>query len=359
MITIINDVHLGVTRVAGTTPRSAAALTDYVSTAFEDMIRYIDGDLIILGDLFDQYLVPNNVLVRTFFALADWIESPDEEGETGRRRLHLVAGNHDLSKDSSRLSSFEMLCKLLVRQFPDGRVRAYLEPGAVICAEARVWVIPHLVNQDVFNLALENVPQHCDYVLLHANYNNGFAEQSDHSLNVSEEQARKLPGFVIFAHEHQARDALNRKVIVIGNQIPSSVADCLGNTYKCFLELGKDSDDEYNVTHVHTWWAKDEFAEIDWRDLKDHVNSEMKFIRVIGEAAAAEAANVVSALSKFRQLSQALVVTNAVKVEGVEVLDSLPDSLESAKAFDVLGALLETLDPPEQATVKRLLGEAQ
>lgn len=344
MLTILNDVHAGVVRNAGTTPRSALALGDFVTDSFGTLVAQTSGDLCILGDLFDQYLVSNSRFLEVFTTLARYVESK-------RGTLHLVAGNHDLSKDSSRLSSFELLGELLKGE---DNVRVHMAPGWV---QTGVWVIPHCTNQDVFDLHLAKVPAGAKYVLLHANYNNFHAEKADHSLNVSEAQALSLVeagATLVFAHEHQQRYALDKRVVVIGNQIPTSVADCLGPDHKYGMQIKDDGSWELFIVAK----VPELFARLDWRDLKTPpLTGDIMFIRVEGEASANEAADVVTAISKYRARSDAFVITNAVKIDGVQALEELPDSLESAKSFDVLSAILETLDEHEQAVVKRLLQE--
>lgn len=347
MLTVINDTHLGVQRNAGTTPRSSSALKEWLNTVFNHLVASAEGDLCILGDLFDQYLVPNTDLIEAVSALSMWCK------QRPHNTLHLVAGNHDLSKDSSRLSSFEVLSQLL--EYMHKNVTIHMEPGWV---KADIWVIPHCVNQDLFDLHLSQVPKGVEFVLLHANYDNHFAEQSDHSLNVSEQQAQKLVdrgAKLIFAHEHQQRLALDGNVIVIGNQIPTSVADCLGPKAKYRLEI---VDGVYKLLPVLQ--INDVFERRDWRSLgTPPLSGDTKFIRVEGAAAANEAADVVTAISKYRSKSDAFVITNAVKIEGISELKDLPETLEAAKAFDVLSAILETLDEREREVVKKLLQEGQ
>lgn len=341
-LTIINDTHLGVQRVAGTTPRSAANLTMWQQAQFVGLLNSIRNDLCINGDLFDQYQVPNTDLLFAFSALSSWLDE-------GYGRLYLVPGNHDLSKDSSRLSSFELLCSLLKAAHGED-VQACMAPGGLIDG---VWAIPHLPNQDLFDQALAAVPKEAKFVLLHANYDNHFAEQADHSLNVSEQQAMRLAEQgtkLIFAHEHQHRKALDGNVIVIGNQIPTSVADCLGPDRKWLAVI-----DNGELRLEEVMQIDQVFDMVDWRDLSHPLPGDTAFIRVTGEASANEAADVVSTIAKYRAKSDAFVITNAVKIEGVEAMDKLPETLESAKAFDVLGAILESLEPEEQKVVKKLL----
>ncbi len=99
MLTVINDTHLGAQRRAGTTPASAQALTQFTEQQFIELLDGARGDLLILGDLFDTYNVPLRTVLFAFFELSRWLDM--NEGFT----LHLVPGNHDLSKDSSKMSS--------------------------------------------------------------------------------------------------------------------------------------------------------------------------------------------------------------------------------------------------------------
>jgi hypothetical protein len=344
-LTLINDTHLGVQRNAGTTPRSSSALKEWLNSEFASLVHRAEGDLCILGDLFDQYLVPNTDLVSAVATLSFWCK------QHPHNTLHLVAGNHDLSKDSSRLSSFEVLCQLL--EYMHKNVSIHMEPGWV---KEGVWVIPHCVNQDLFDIYLEQVPEGTRVLLLHANYDNFHAEQSDGSLNVKESVAQGLVErgvTLVFAHEHQHRLALDGNVIVVGNQIPTSVADCLGAPNKYKLEIDGEAPRLVRVLQV-----SDVFERRDWRNLgTPPLSGDTKFIRVEGSATANEAADVVTAISKYRSKSDAFVITNAVKIEGISELKDLPATLEAAKAFDVLSAILETLDERERVVVKKLLQE--
>lgn len=334
-LTIINDTHIGAMRSGGTTPTTAYELRQWLLQQLEQVVE-MSSSLLVLGDLFDTANVPMTDLLQTWQIFRNHVANGAP--------LVLVAGNHDLSKNSMQLSSFQFLCKLLQAEFGD-RVTCVFEPQML--AHEGVYVIPHLPNQDLFNLALESVPA-CTYLLLHCNYDNGFATESDHSLNLSPEQAAKVPAkHIIIAHEHQASRRLEGKVIIPGNQFPSSVADCLGNDSKKLTLLQDDT-----FAFIGTWTASGSFSEQDWRELKDDGS---QFIRVVGEASAAEASEVVTAISKFRSKSKALVITNAVQVAGVEDAAQIQVSLEEIKAFDVLTALLECLDPPEQEVIRQLL----
>lgn len=346
---VLNDVHLGVQRSGGTTPASREALRSYLFDSFEQAIMDTNEDHIcILGDLFDQFEVEPRDWVQCYLILQDWLVT--------RGRLTLVAGNHDHSPKALKVSSFEMLCQVLVEQFGPERVQIaginvmrLIEPG--------IWALAHCSNQDIFNATLTEllgVVNSGNRVLLHANYDNNFAAQSDHSLNVSREQAKAFAGkgaTLYFAHEHQAREALGGSVVVFGNQWPTSIIDCLGNTFK--------SAHIFNggCTKVGTWSHEDPegYAEVDWREMDMAPEQCTGFIKITGTASANEAGDCMSALSKFRAKSLAFVITNGVHIDGVAANEDLPESFEATKAFDVMEFIYSNLDEAQTVAVKKLM----
>lgn len=339
---VINDTHCGVVRSAGTTPATAFALRRYVLDSFRNLLTSIDGDLLILGDLFDTANVPYIDLLEVYWALCEWMdEHPDSE-------LILPPGNHDLAKTTTTMSSFQFLCKLLSS---NSQVTVMNDAGPADVAGNPGWIIPHVPNQDLFDLELSRVPEGIKYLFVHCNYDNKFAQQMDNSLNMSAEQAAALKvERIIFAHEHQRKEAQNGKVVIIGNQIPSSVSDCLGNDAKYMLRIT-----DKLLEHIPVWDRKGSFVQVDWRETMTS-DPAAQFIRVAGEASTLEAAAVVSAVSKLRNAHGAFVVTNAVKIEG---RDSTGEkiSLEQAESFDILAALMKRLKPEQAAVVKRLMEE--
>lgn len=342
-LTVLNDWHIGAVRTGGTTPATAYQLRQDLLQQFEEMLGVIDTDLLINGDLFNSPAISMADLLRTYRALDNWLV------RTGKS-LWLSDGNHDLAKNSTNFSSFQFLAKLLVTEYGDTE-----EPGLVTHIEGggqmtpHGYVIPHVANQDLFDLELAKVPA-CDYLFVHANYDNEFAVEADHSLNVSREQAEALPvKHIVFGHEHQAKTALGGKVVIVGNQKPSSVSDCLGNDDKEVFEILADGS--YGLSTC--WQAAGDFAELPWQEINGYEGPE-RFIRVTGQAGADQAATVVQAIGRFRAASSALVITNAVKIEGVDDAAQLALSHEEITAFNVSAALAELLTPEENAKLADL-----
>lgn len=350
---ILNDVHLGVNRQGGTTPASREALRTYLFSSFGDMfINTDENHVCILGDLFDQFEVDGRDWVQCYLILQDWL------GRDPQHKLTLVAGNHDWSPKALRVSSFEMLAKVLTEQFGEGDQFVVVGIDNIARVEAGVWALAHCSNQDIFNAKLtelRDLVNMGDRVLLHANFNNNFAAQSDHSLNVSMEQAESFErkGVTLyFAHEHQARTALGGSVVVFGNQWPSSISDCLNNDRKYAHVF------HGGVMKIETWCGAEEPAghcEVNWRDLRDAYTDCGGFYKITGTASANEAGDCISAIAKFRTRSRAFIVTNGVHIEGVAANEDLPESFEATKAFDVMEFIYSNLDSDQQAAVRKLM----
>jgi hypothetical protein len=125
------------------------------------------------------------------------------------------------------------------------------------------------------------------------------------------------------------------------------VADCLGNSSKRYIHF-KDGQ----VDFVESWEAKDNYAELDWRSLPQ--DNPAKFIRIVGDAVNAEAAQVIDAIHRFRQKSNAFVITNAVKIEGIADIESLPSTFEAAKKFDVMEFVYGQLNEAEAEVIRKI-----
>lgn len=359
MPVVLNDLHLSAQRSAGTTPASALRLRRWLQHQFANFVSEVNEPLLINGDLFDGFNVDNADVLECFHTLARF---------ASRQNLYLVAGNHDLAKDSNKLSSFEWLASVLATIHPHS-VLLVMNPTWLPTENA--YVIPHLVNQqaldDAIGYLLEDIVpaatrQLCPikFCLFHANYDNHFAAQADHSLNVSQDQALALinAGILpVFGHEHPKRvvDLGDGDVLCTGNQWPSSVSDCIGSTGKYAHRLLPSG----NYESIQTWGPEHEggYTEIDWRELDQADTGTRGFVRVTGEATFEEAGEVVAAVSRLRQQSEAFVITNAVKIGGAGDDLELAENAEVAQKLDVVNLLLSVLDEKEAARVKEVLND--
>ena len=330
MLTILNDIHAGAIRSAGTTPATRQTLRERILLKFEQLLPD-EGDLLINGDLLDQTHIPASDLFAVYGILTRWLTANPNS------YLYNSRGNHDCASSSNVMSSFDLLGKLLTMHFPDRYVHID-KPTAT----PHGYVIPHMPNQVLFDDAVAAVPE-CDFLFVHCNIHNCFAAQSDHSLNLSLDQIAACKAKqIVCAHEHHGRSL--GKVTIPGCQIPTSVSDLLspGDKQYAVIRDGKLT--------LHTCASRsDEFAEMPWNDLKP---SDAPFIRISGEATAAQASEALAAVAAYRRTSEALVVANAVKVQAAEGAD-FEDAVADMKGYDVMSMLREVLEPNE---VKILVG---
>ncbi len=357
-ILVINDLHLGVERSGGTTPASAIDLRKYGHRMHTQLLELAgEGDTVLVnGDLTDTYSIALTDALEIYGAAARWLT----DTTTRRKCLIWALGNHDLSKDSSKLGTVAFIGRLLEVQFPANFVMI-TKPSAFSKED---YVIPHVPNQEIFDLELSRVPDSTKRLYLHCNYDNVFAGQADHSLNLSRDQAKALVKrgmTLILGHEHQGRTLMNDKVIIVGNQFPSSVSDCLqhgdaqtdGRKYALVID-GEDME------LVPTWSTNDNeggYREVPWTDL-DSVPENTGFLRVTGRATPEESAAVIKAIANLRQRSGAFVITNAVKVDGAASEEIAAQSLEDIRSVNVIELLLDTLDDDQKKVVQQFLNAA-
>lgn len=346
MSLIISDLHIGVQRAGGTTPQSQQALRDYLRNSLESLLATENEWVVVNGDLFDKFTVDTSEVVETCEIFYRWLLNKP------RALLTLIAGNHDWSPRGNEVSSFHLLVTMLQMSEAGSRVYAIdYRQGYLPVRSNSVYCIPHMPNQNLFDAEVEKAvsKKSGDYLLLHCNYKNTFADHSNHSLNLSDDQVGALmeAGWsLIIGHEHIGYSLRDGRVLVVGNQFPSSVSDCLGNQTKHAVLLTDNG-----LEMVQTWSRDVSYVEADWRAL-DGVKAQ--FIRVTGEATSAEAAEVIKAISTLRQTSDAFVISSNVKILGPNSLETAAISLEDLKNFDILAEICGYCSTKEQEVIRDL-----
>lgn len=345
---IINDIHIGVNRSGGTTVQSQVELQAAILQQLESHIEEESHHVVVNGDLFDSFYIDLRQVINTYHVFFNWIKEHQS-------RLTLIAGNHDWSPKDGRVSSFHLLGFMLQKSNTGGIVEVLDYKKGFCHIHRNVYCIPHMPNQNMFDdEVLEAVKSSHDgqYLLLHCNYRNNFTANSDHSLNLSENQVDQLmeAGWtLIIGHEHKGYTLRGGRVIVVGNQFPTSISDCIDDTEKCMLNLLYGG-----VEMITTWESAGQYEEIDWKDL-EHSSTEAKFIRVVGVASIGESSDVVRAMSKFRQASTAFIVSNAVKVESHTLSSDIDiSSIEEIQSFNVFDTLMSELSEDERIVIKQL-----
>jgi DNA repair exonuclease SbcCD nuclease subunit len=333
---ITTDYHIGAKRVGGTTPESQQALRKHLRDALANQLDACDH--LIAGDLFDEFTIDAADLVETYKIFSEWLAKYG-------KRLALIRGNHDFHPSGLKTcSSFDLLGTILQQQFP-----AQVTVANTVTRWKQFVLVPHLPNVETFLAEVEGLQCEEDKVLVfHANVDNHFVAESLHSLNLTMHQVDDLVSrgnLLIVGHEHQHRTLAYGGCLVLGNTVPSSIADCLGNQCKYSATV---EGTEYTLSE--TWQSAGAYLEVYWNSLED-LPANLQFIRVTGEATALQAADVIKSISKLRQKHSAFVITNAVRIEGQEPVTTT----ETIKSFDVLAAIFENLNEEQQKCVKELL----
>ena len=330
MLTILNDLHLATNRIAGTTPASRQALRAYCLERFESLLP--ESDLLINGDLLDTASIPLSDLLDTYRILSKWLIKG--------YKLYNSRGNHCAAKSTDVISSYDLLCSLLDQHFPSQHVT--INTSAMT---PYGYVIASVANQTLFDAELAKVPS-CDFLFIHANVMNHFAAMSDNSLNISAEQIAACPAKqIICAHEHAHR--VVGKVLIPGNQFATSVSDWQSPHDKFYTVIN-----EGVAKLVYSSMRGADYLEVDWKDLEV---TNHKFVKVVGEASAVEAADLITKLNKVRGASNAFVITNAVKILSDEGLSEGIDlSMSESKAFNLKEILYPLLNSEEVTTLESL-----
>ncbi len=317
---LISDPHFGLSRRLGVTPESLAAYQKWQLDTFSYWLLSAEEPVLITGDLFDKGEVSFRVVLDIYRII-----------QACNQKVYILRGNHDILRDRSKLSSLMFLdCVTDVEVITEPR-----ELGDYA-------LIPHMANQRMFDEAVDWAEESGKKTLItHVNYDNHFALEQDHSLNLTPEQAAKFER-VISGHEHQVREIGN--VTMLGSMLPTQVMEAKGE--HVVWRLGEDGQ---GLTRLLSAPSAPSYAEIDWHEL-DGASVDAKFVKVTGEATTEEGAEVIRSIYAFRGKAGAMMVQNAVTIDSLAMELSQEDSA-SLEQFDSIRALIGLLRPK---TVKRL-----
>lgn len=103
-VNVCGDVHLGRTFRTGVPLHRLGDREAMVWEEFEQQLN-VEADItVIMGDLFDKFVVPPEVVLRAY----DLLTTAADNG----REIIILRGNHDASRDSNKKSSFDLLHEL-------------------------------------------------------------------------------------------------------------------------------------------------------------------------------------------------------------------------------------------------------
>lgn len=331
-ITVFTDPHLGRTMQAHTTVASRARLTDAIFQTTNNMLTGRAGYSICLGDLFDKFQNPEAV-IQQGLAIA-------------RNCDYIMAGNHDITNDKTKIGSLELLAHL-GQEYTNDHLGTILLSGF---GEARCYLhtvgdcdfvfVPHHTTDELFQQSLNDVLEWAHqrritrsvkpkaYLCLHCNYDSGFAVDET-ALTLTRKQAKDMldGGFdyILIGHDHHPREDFDGRVIILGNMHPTGFGDI---TPKRVLEITGAGD------HVfHEVWSPDEkYLKLDVNNLlADHTDFPQwtpDFIEVEGSISPDRVLDLAKAIRALWGI-EPLAIRNKVEIEKVAGGDAVSYDFQS------------------------------
>lgn len=228
----IGDVHLGKKFKSKDIPLDKRGIREQLLVArFNQLVdKAIENKnalgVIQLGDLFDSFCVSYEDLIQAYQILKKF--------EDNKVRCYILAGNHDISKDSQRISAFSILKKLFQRTLGTSRYVFFIEgsPYAMISpSNERILLVPYIHGKTAAEILSSEVnPVYSTTVY-------GHFEESDfdwlkHHFNQ-----------IYTGHIHLPRKEGN--LTVVGSIMPFTFAEDVTNTFMktCTLQ-------EYEADYV-------------------------------------------------------------------------------------------------------------
>jgi hypothetical protein len=169
-------------------------------------------------------------------------------------------------------------------------------------------------------------------LITHCNFDNGFAEGNDHSLNLTRAQA-ELFKTVIIGHEHLT--SVRGNVTAVGSMAPCCPAEA---EMKYMWHLSAAGD-----LHKRSSLGTELLGVVDWQGLNSETLLDGGFIKVTGQATADEANVVLKEIDAFRKRSKAYMIQNAVKVGKIDLGALEQETHADLDKFDAMAELLGML----------------
>lgn len=311
------DPHQGADLKANTTTLSRQKLRDAQHDSLVKVLNEFkaaepDGIVGCAGDFFDKDSNSEDVIMRAL----------QVAGETDL----ILGGNHDVKNTRNTFCSLDLVAavhpdKVTKVQFGGVVVETKQPRGEVV----KYYMVPHHTNQEIFDEALkvaaakredETSMSGCvHYLVLHCNYDSGFAVQ-DTALNLGAPQAKKLLeafDYILIGHDHHHKTAFDDRVIVIGNTFPINFGDI---SEKFALNIGDDGHPE-SITTI--WDPAHHYLELDARGVSEGltpVSNAIQFLKITGEIDASQLYDVTKAIAKlWKTLPNVLAIKPEFKVK--------------------------------------------
>jgi len=203
---LVGDLHIG-KRFPYTTQKTAEKFNNHRRSLLHTCMAGARG--FQLGDLFDSYSVQDTVLMEGY--------------QTARKFDRLLAGNHDLAKNTDKPSALVLLSQELKVPI------VYEDYLTVTEGMTKFYLVPHKLLQEGFEATLKAAladlqatgKSRFNVLLLHCNYGEHRGPQSDNYLTPKTAKELLDGGFtlIVSGHEHNYRNPMPG-VHMLGSLLP-------------------------------------------------------------------------------------------------------------------------------------------
>ena len=333
MVIFYTDPHLGLSRVANTTPSSSENLRQRIFDHLVNNVLKKQGTKVCAGDLFDKYS-NNEITILQGVHVADATDV-------------ILAGNHDLVNQADKMGSLQLIeemysdndeCTIVLpEQFSQPYNRSYfITPSGL-----DLLLIPHVGSQDLFDLSLENAHDHAKanrrsgqttVLVLHCNYDLSPERTTDTTLNLTSDVAKYLLeayDYILLGHEHMPAEHFDGRLIIIGNVFPTGMGDISDKRILCYHPDGRFESQTI-------WEAASGYQEFDHRQVPEATQA--NFVRITGEIEAGHMLELTRAVaSMWRRSPDLYCVKLDVTMPGIS---SSPDTKSVQESLTQLPDLI-------------------
>lgn len=153
----IGDPHLG--KKFGGVPLHRTGEREALQISqFRDELNSDVDIVIMVGDLFDTFIVSNEVLLQAFDAIT-------EARELNPKKIFIfISGNHDISRDSDVLSSFHVLKKMLEGL---SRISVFMETSPIVVDTVKILLAPYSMFDTAEKVLEKYIGQTFDLIVGH------------------------------------------------------------------------------------------------------------------------------------------------------------------------------------------------
>ena len=319
MIHFFTDPHLGQTLTSHTSHDSRSRLRTALYHQALAAASEGQGDPIYcLGDLVHTYR-NDETTIQQCMTILD-------------KLTNCIMGNHDVTNRTDSIGTLELLEPLYdVVPAKMNKCNSMVTAGL----GAIITMVPHTNDQKLFTAELDKLSgvdkiESARILLLHCNYEIPW-ETNDNTLNLTEEMAKKLLDkfdYILIGHEHNYREALDGRVILLGNTHPTNFGD-ISNKYRWTFDGSK--------MEKHLIWDKEKhFLQITPFS-EDEIGSDVQFVKVVGKVDASEYPKYCRWLTKLWQRAGKTVyaIRNAAELIREEITVKIDE--------DALQKLTETI----------------